>query len=169
MERIQELLTSTAAVDGDYLNMKTGTQVFSGIAFMFVDLVCGIDAIEAERDSANRTAGSSNLSCCSTVVPPPATPWFLRDLSNRDFSILLHQHRQRLQQSKTRVQIDQLEDLFDDFKQPPPFRLLTTKKKRRHSTKLGQCLITSSTHSRIFLVGSELCSLEPQQSSRISP
>jgi hypothetical protein len=85
--------------------------------FMFVDLVSGIDAIEAERDSANRAAGSSNLSCCSAVVPPPATPWFLRDLSNQDFSILLRQHRQRLQQSKTRVQIDQLEDLFDDFKQ----------------------------------------------------
>jgi hypothetical protein len=172
MERIQTLLTPTAD-DEVSCNLKTGTQVLTGIAFMFVDLVCGIDAIEAERDSANRAAGSSNLS--STVVPPPAAPWFLRDLSNRDFSILLRQHRQRLQQSKTRVQIDQLEDLFDDlFKQllrsvPQIFQAVNDEKETEALTKLGQCLIASSTHSRIFLVGSELSSLVLRQWSQISP
>ena len=72
MEQIQELLSPAA--NKSCINMKIGTQVLSGIAFMFVDLVCGIDAIEAERDSANNAAGGSSNSLCSTVVPPPATP-----------------------------------------------------------------------------------------------
>jgi hypothetical protein len=68
MDQIQALLTPT--VDGaSSFNLKTGTQALSGIAFMFVDLVFGIDAIEAARDNANRAAGSSSLS--STFVPPP--------------------------------------------------------------------------------------------------
>lgn len=49
LEQIQELLTPTAdnEVSG---NLKTGTQFLTGITFMFDDLICGIDAIEAERD-----------------------------------------------------------------------------------------------------------------------
>ena len=91
MEQIQELLPPAA--NKSRINMKIGTQILSGIAFMFVDLVCGIDAIEAERDSANNAAGGSSNSLCSTVgVPPPASPWFLKDLSNQDFSMLIRQH-----------------------------------------------------------------------------
>jgi hypothetical protein len=90
MEQIQELLTPAA--DESCINMKIGTQVLSGIAFMFVDLVCGIDAIEAELDSANCAAGGSSNSLYSTVLPPPASPWFLKDLSNQDFSMLIRQH-----------------------------------------------------------------------------
>jgi len=115
LEQIQELLVPGATDEGR--NMRIGTQVLSGIAFMFVDLVCGIDAIEAERDNANRAAGcDSSNSLSNTFVPPPATPWFLQNLSNRDFSMLIRQHRQRLQQSKSRLHIHQLEELFDDFK-----------------------------------------------------
>ena len=64
----------TPVADESRINTKIGSQVLSGIAFMFVDLVCDIDAIEAERDSANNAAGGSSNSLCSTVVPPPATP-----------------------------------------------------------------------------------------------
>ena len=83
MERIQVLLTPLA--DGGSFNLKLGTQVLSGIAFMLIEFVCGIDGSEAERDSTNRAAGSSSLS--STVVPPPATAHFLQDLGDRVFNL----------------------------------------------------------------------------------
>ncbi len=81
IEQIQVLLTFLT--DGGSFNLKLDTQVLSGIAFMLVELVCGIYGIEAERDSANRAAGSYSLS--STVVPPPATTCFLQDLGTRVF------------------------------------------------------------------------------------
>ncbi len=172
MEQIQELFIHGT---DEGRNMRIGTQVLSGIAFMFVDLVCGIDAIEAERDSANRAAGGdSSNSLSSTFVPPPATPWFLKYLSNRDFSMLMRQHQQRLQQSKSRLQIHQLEELFDDFKHslhsvPQIKEAVNNKKEMGTLKKHGLCLMPSLTHSRISLVGLEVSSLVQLRSNPISP
>ena len=107
-------------------------------------------------------------------VPPPATPWFLQDLSNRDFSILLRQHRQQLQQSNTRVQIEQLEGLFDDFKQllhsvPQNFQAVHDEKETETFDKAWAMFDAKLNPLKDFLVGLELRFLEPQQLSQISP
>ncbi|KAI2514226.1 hypothetical protein MHU86_119 [Fragilaria crotonensis] len=71
MERLQEMSASS-----DGANLLTYTQVLNSVAHMFVDLVSGIDSIQAERDASNNS---------SDYMLPPATPSQLAAVSNRDF------------------------------------------------------------------------------------
>ncbi|KAI2494769.1 hypothetical protein MHU86_19764 [Fragilaria crotonensis] len=102
MERLQEMSASS-----DGANLLTYTQVLNSVAHMFVDLVSGIDSIQAERDASNNS---------SDYMLPPATPSQLAAVSNRDFSILIQQQRERLLHTWQSAEIDTLEELFNDLK-----------------------------------------------------
>ena len=104
MERLQQLSNPD---DGG--NLSVYALVLDSVARMFVDLIQGIDSIQAERDASNGHAAPDDLI-------PPSTPSQLQFLSNRDFSILLQQQRERLLHTWERAEIDGLEERFDDMK-----------------------------------------------------
>ncbi|KAI2502195.1 hypothetical protein MHU86_12247 [Fragilaria crotonensis] len=103
MERLQKL---SAPEDGG--NLLEYAQVLKSVGRMFVDLINGVDSIQAERDSSNASAD---------YLVPPSTPSQLQFMSNRDFSILLQQQRERLLHTWQSTEIDALEEQFDDMKQ----------------------------------------------------
>jgi hypothetical protein len=103
MERLQKL--SVPEVGG---NLSEYAQVLKSVGRMFVDLINGVDSIQAERDSSNAS---------SDYLVPPSTPSQLQFMSNRDFSILLQQQRERLLHTWQNTEIVALEEQFDDMKQ----------------------------------------------------
>ena len=105
MERLQEL---SNPADGG--NLVVYALVLKSVACIFVDLIKGVDSIQAERDASN---GSADF------LIPPSTPAQLQLMSNRDFSILLQQQRERLLHTWQSAEIDALEECFDDMKQLP--------------------------------------------------
>jgi hypothetical protein len=102
MERLHVL-----SLPGEGGNLLGYIQVLKSVAHMFVDLINGIESIQAERDAANDS---------SDFLLPPVTPLQLVDVTNRDFSILIQQQRQRLLHTFDNAEVDALEELFNDMK-----------------------------------------------------
>ena len=82
-------------------------QVLKSVAHMFVDLINGVESIQAERDAANDS---------SDFLLPPVTPKQLFDTTNRDFSKLIQQQRHRLAHTFDGWDVDALEEQFNDMK-----------------------------------------------------
>ena len=126
MERLQEM---SAPSEG--ANLLAYTQVLNSVAHIFVDLVSGIDSIQAERDASNNS---------SDYMLPPATPSQLAAVSNRDFSILIQQQRERLLHTWKSAEIDTLEELFNDLKQllAQDARIRTIVETEKHSSSFSE-------------------------------
>ena len=82
-------------------------QVLKSVAHMFVDLINGVESIQAKRDAANHS---------SDFLLTPVTPKQLFDTTNHNFSKLIQQQHHCLAHTFDGWDIDALEEQFNDMK-----------------------------------------------------